>query len=362
MAAVSVSTASASAVSQPVAAHRLAGQRIVWSFSGTTPPAWLMRGIRRGDVGAVLLFAGNGTDPDAVGQLVVRLNAVRRPLLDPPLLIMSDHEGGPVRRLAGPPYRGAADLARLPVSASLAAGRQAGSVLCRAGVNVDLAPVVDLARPRSVIARQGRSFGRGPDAVAARASAFARGLAEYGVASSPKHFPGLGAATETTDLAPVTIGMSAPLLRREDERPYRRLIREGGPMVMVGTAEYPALSRGPAALSPTVVQGELRQRLGFRGVVIADALDTPALAATGGDAAVARRAAAAGVDLLPLVGVAAARRAQAGLGAAIADGTLPRADAQASLERVLTFRRMLAMTPPGTGAATRTCSAARGLP
>lgn len=347
-------SAAAATAGSGIPAHRLAGQRLVWSFDGPTPPPWLVRGIRRGDVGAVLLFSSNGTDPAAVRRLVGRLQAVRRPLLDPPLLIMSDHEGGPVRRLTAPPYRGAADLASLPVAASLAAGRQAGAALCRARINVDLAPVVDLARPGSVIASQGRSFGRGPDAVARRAGAFARGLAEHGVAAAPKHFPGLGAATRTTDDVPVRIGLGAATLRGEDMAPYRRLIAGGVPMVMVGTTRYAALAEAPAALSPEVVTGELRDALGFRGVVVADALDTPAPAGMG-DGAVAEEAARAGVDLMPFVDPAAAGRAQRGLQRAIAAGRVSRDDARVSLERLLTFRRTLAISPPGAGAAAHRC-------
>ncbi len=355
--------ATAPAVAQPageatdVPAHRLAGQHIVWSFPGRTPPGWLVAGIRRGDVGAVLLFASNGTDPAAVRRLVDRLQAVPRPVLDPPLLVMSDHEGGPVRRLDAPPTRGARDLAGLPVTASLAAGRQAGAALCAAGVNVDLAPVVDLARPGSVIARQGRSFGRGPDAVARRAVAFATGLAEYGVGAAPKHFPGLGAATETTDDVPVTIGLSRAELRRADLRPYRALVRHRVPLVMMSTAVFPAFSSRPAALAPELVTGELKGRLGFGGIVVADALDTPALAVVGSHGTVARQAAAAGVDLMPFVSPQAARAAQASLAAALNTGQLDRAASRASLERVLSYRRTLALAPPGirSSAVARAC-------
>lgn len=337
-----------SAVSATVPAHRLAGQRIVWSFPGASPPAWLLAGIRRGDVGAVLLFAGNGTDPARVGRLVGRLQSAPRPPLDPPLLVMSDHEGGPVRRLAAPPYRGAADLAALPPSASLRAGREAGAALCRARVNVDLAPVLDLARPGSVIARQGRSFGRRPRDVAARSVAFARGLSEYGVAAAPKHFPGLGGARETTDAAPVRIGLAPAELRAQDEAPYRAHIARGVPMVMVGTAVYPSLSPLPAALATRVVRGELRDRLGFGGIVVSDALDTPALAPFGDDGRVAVAAADAGVDLMPFVSPARARAAQAALRRALGDGTLDRARAEAALNRLMTYRRVGALIPRGS--------------
>lgn len=337
-----------------VEAQRLAGQRIVWSFPGTAPPQWVESGIRRGEIGAILLFSSNGRDVATVRRLTRRLQAIRRPLLDPPLLIMSDHEGGPVRRIDGPPRRGAGDLATAPVAASRTAGREAGQLLCRAGVNVDLAPVVDLAHPGSVIGRQGRAFGRTPQAVADRAIAFAQGLEEYGIGYAPKHFPGLGRARETTDEVPVTITADATALRT-DLRPFAQLVGHGAPMVMVGSAIYPAFDRQPAVLSARVVGGELRGRMGFSGIVVADALDTPALAAVGRHDQVALRAARADVDLMPFVGPDAARHAQRSLAAAITRGRLSLRAARASRERVFTYRRAREIAAPAYSVQGRPC-------
>lgn len=332
----------AAAASGPSIAQ-LAGQRVVWSFPGPAPPPWLVAAIRRGEVGSILLFADNGDTVPEVRALVDRLQDVPRPPgMEAPLLVMTDQEGGPVRRIQGPPVYGADDLGGLPAAVSGAAGDSAGDLLCRAGVNVDLAPVVDLARDGSVIASQGRSFGRSPAAVAARAVEFARGLAQRGVAAVPKHFPGLGAAGATTDEAPVRITLPAAQLRAADERPYAALVRRGVPMVMVSTAVYTAFGNAPAALNRRVVTGELAGRLGFTGVTIADALDTPALRPVGGDAAVARAAAAAGTDLLPFVAPARARTAAAGLRDGLRRGTVSRAQALASYTRVMELRWSLA--------------------
>lgn len=343
-AAVAAAGAAGGAAAEPgPSAAQLAGQRVVWSFPGRTPPAWLLAAIRRGEVGSILLFADNGDTVDEVRALVDRLQDVPRPVgMEAPLLVMADQEGGAVRRIQGPPVYGADDLAGLPVAVSAAAGDSGGDLLCRAGVNVDLAPVVDLARDGSVIADQGRSFGRSPAAVSARAVAFARGLAQRGVAAAPKHFPGLGAAGVTTDEAAVRITLSAAQLRGADERPYAALVRRGVPMVMVSTAVYTAFGTLPAALNRRVVTGELVGRLGFTGVTIADALDTPALRPVGGDAAVARAAAAAGTDLLPFVAPARARTAAAGLRDGLRRGTLARSAALASYTRVMQLRWSLA--------------------
>lgn len=354
--AVAVAAVPAAGAGQPAPGPaQLAGQRVVYPFPGTSVPAWLRDRIRRGEAGGVLLFAGNGTDAATVRRLTGELQAIPRPAaFDAPLLVMTDQEGGPVRRLRGAPEAGAGVLAGRPVAASRRAGEAAGRLLCRAGVNVNLAPVLDLARPGSVIAAQGRSLGRGPLPVARRAVAFARGMAPWGVLAAPKHFPGLGPATRTTDDVPVTITASRADLQGADERPYRALIGQGVPLVMVGTAVYRAYGPAPAALTPRVVEGELRERLGFEGVVVSDALDTPALAPSGGHGAVAVRAAGAGVDLLLYADPAAARAAADGIAAGLRAGTVSQARARASLERVLSLRRALqgagAPTPGPLGA------------
>ena len=145
-----------------------------------------------------------------------------------------------------------------------------------AGANVDLAPVADVARPGSVLAGQGRTFGTTAAAVAGAAAAFAGGLREAGVAATAKHFPGLGAATETTDAAAVRITVPARRLRSVDMAPFAALIRRHVPLVMLGTAVYPSLDPdAPAALSRPIATGQLRDRLGFDGVTVTDALDTP---------------------------------------------------------------------------------------
>ena len=166
------------------------------------------------------------------------------------------------------------------------------------GVNVDLAPVLDVALPGGTIAETDRGFGSTAAEVAATAVPFAAALQGGGVAATGKHFPGLGSARLNTDDAVQRIGLSKSTLREVDEAPYRRFVETGGDMVMLSTAIYPALSASPAAFSRTIATGELRERLGFKGVSITDALDTVAVRAFGGPAEVAIAAARAGTDLL----------------------------------------------------------------
>jgi len=320
---------------------QLAGQLVAFGVPGTSVPPALRARIRRGEVGAVILFGRNVPSLAATRRLVARLQAIRRPAgLRAPLLVMVDQEGGQVRRLPGPPARSAAELSRSGPRAGLAAGRAAGRLLRGVGANVDLAPVAGVARRGSFLAAFGRSFGARPAHVARMTVAFAAGLRASGVAATAKHFPGLGSATRNTDDRPVTVPLSRATLRSVDERPFAALVAHRVPLVMMASATYPALDPArPAVLSSAVVGGELRGRLGFGGVVMTDALDTPALAPFGGTAAIAVRAAGAGNDLLIYSGGGAvAGRAAGALTAAIRSGELPRRRARESVTRLLRLR------------------------
>jgi beta-N-acetylhexosaminidase len=213
------------------------------------------------------------------------------------------------------------------------------------GVNVDLAPVLDVARPKGFIAKQQRGFGSTAAAVSSVGVGFAKGLQTAGVAATGKHFPGLGSTAANTDLRPATIGLSLAKLRAVDEAPYAGFIAAAGKLVMVSSARYPALDPAlPASQSARVVTDELRGRLGFGGVAITDALDTPGVERLAGTAKTAQRVAAAGTDLLLYSDCGTAAKAAAALAAAISSGALPRASFEASVDRVLALRATIPST------------------
>src|SRR5262249_42502030 len=115
--------------------------------------------------------------------------------------------------------------------------------------------------------------------------------------------PGLGGAMANTDAAVVTIGRSRAALERVDLAPFRAAIAAGVPLVMVGHARYPTLDRNRiASQSEPIIEGLLREELGFRGVVITDSLEARASLRTGSIATVAQRAIGAGADLVLLTG------------------------------------------------------------
>jgi beta-N-acetylhexosaminidase len=297
----------------------------------------------------VILFDDNLPSRAAGRRLVRRLQGIPRPPgLRDPLLVMIDQEGGLVKRVGGAPAASAAQMGARGGDYSREQGERAAANLRDLGVNVDLAPVLDVARPGGDIAETERGFGATAARVAATAVPFAQGLEAGGVAATGKHFPGLGSARLSTDVAVQRVGLSKAVLRKVDEAPYRGFVASGGRMLMLSTAIYPAFSGRPAAFARPVATGELRGRLGFEGVSITDALETVAVADFGGPAKAAVAAARAGTDVLLFTDHRVGKRAGGALLRMLRAGSLRRADFEASAGRVLRLRHDLAgQTPPG---------------
>ena len=317
----------------------LAGERVLVGVEGTEVGQGLRTAIRQGEVAGVVLFAGNFPSRAAGRRLIARLQAIPRPpRLRGPLLVMVDQEGGQVKRLGGAPDASAAAMGARGAAYSARQGRLTAANLRDVGVNVDLAPVLDVGRPGGVIEATERSFGSTAARVAAAAVPFARELKAGGVAATGKHFPGFGAARENTDFSVERIDLSKRELRAVDERPYEAFIAAGGRLVMLSTAVYPAFSPDPAAFTRAIATGELRERLGFGGVTISDALETPAVEHFGGPAEAAVAGAAAGTDLLLYTRLGPALEARRALVAGLRSGRLKRAPFLAAVERVLALR------------------------
>jgi beta-N-acetylhexosaminidase len=328
----------------------LAGERIIASYSGPNPPASLISEIRSGSVSGVIFFAANISSQTQIRRVASELQAdAAHSPVRLPLLLMTDQEGGEVRRLPGAPALSEKQIgeSRNPEAAAAQAGRGAGLNLRGAGLNVNLAPVLDVYRQAgNFIDQYGRSYGQNPRTVATLGASFIRSQQRTGVAATAKHFPGLGAAStsEDTDLQPVTLDLSVRALRTIDELPYRSAIAAGVRLVMVSWARYPALDPNrPAGLSSRIVQGELRGRLGFRGVTITDALEAGALRAYGTTANRAVLAAGAGMDLLLCAeqNPAQAMAARQALQDSLRSGRLPRPAFLASVQRIIALRQSL---------------------
>jgi beta-N-acetylhexosaminidase len=322
--------------------EQLAGQRLVVGFPGTEPPAAVRAMVREGRIAGVILFAENFPSREAGRRAIAELQAIRRPAgLRDPLLTMIDQEGGLVKRIGGAPSVSAEQIGARGAAFAREQGARTAANLRDVGVNVDLAPVLDVARPGSDTEETERGFGSSAAAVSATAIPFAEALQEGGVAATAKHFPGLGSARLNTDFAVQRVPLSKATLRAVDEAPYRRFVEIGGEMVMIGSAIYPALSPKPAAFSRPIATGELRGRLGFEGVSITDALGSVAVADFGGPAKAGIAAARAGTDILLFTDYQSGARAGDALLRGLRSGALRRADFEASAGRVLRLRHGL---------------------
>jgi beta-N-acetylhexosaminidase len=334
-----------------LSAQQLAGQRVIYSYAGLTPPSSLISLIRHGKAAGVIFFGQNISSVAQIAGVIRQLNRADASSLNPvraPLLLMTDQEGGQVRRLPGRPYLseqqiGANPLVKAKVLATQA-GQGAAASLRGVGMNVNLAPVLDVYRQAGNFDDEfGRSYSKNPTVVSDLGANMITAQQAGGVAAAAKHFPGLGAATarQNTDIRPVTLNLPLATIRRTDEPPFQAAIHAGVKLIMLSWATYPAIGARPAGLSPNVVQGELRNRLKFTGVTITDALEAGALRAYGSTQNRALFAARAGMDLLlcSAQNVTQGEQASGELAAAYRKGKLSSPAFLASVNRVMKLRQ-----------------------
>lgn len=312
-------------------------------------------------VGGLILFERdaatraprNIVSPEQVAKLTGDLQALARKCVGRPLLIAADAEGGAVMRLstrAGylptPSHQELGDAGDLALTELEA--RRMGGRLREAGINWNLAPVVDVAvNPTNpAVVAMGRTFGSAPDQVIAHARAFVAGMRAAGVLTALKHFPGHGSSRDDSHHGFTDVSETADL--EAELAPYRALIREGyADSVMPAHVFNRHVDPWyPASLSRSTVSRLLRARLGFKGVVVSDDLLMGAITQRYGVDEAAVLALGAGVDVLLISQnmpagrnePRAVERALAAVRRAVAAGRLSRKTVTAALDRVESFR------------------------
>jgi beta-N-acetylhexosaminidase len=337
---------------QPLAAAalsnlQLAGQRVISSYSGLTPPQSLFNDIIAGQTAGVIFFGGNISSETQIAGVITQLRqAQAQSPISVPLLLMTDQEGGEVRRLPGAPAQSEKQIGASGnrVAAATTAGTGAGQNLAGVGMNVNLAPVLDVFyKSGNFIDQFQRSYSHNASIASECGQAFITAQQATGVAATAKHFPGLGSATknQNTDLGPVTLNVTLTQLHTIDEVPYPAAVSAGVKLVMVSWAIYPALDPSlPAGLSPTVIGQELRGRNQFTGVTITDALEAGALNAFGSAGQKAVTAAGAGMDLIlcSAQDVTEAETATLALATALGNGQLDPTAFNDAVNRVTALR------------------------
>lgn len=319
---------------------QLIGQKLVVRMEGTTPSADLLGRIRRGEIGGVVLFGSNLTTAAALISLTAELHAAAQSGGQPRFLIAVDQEGGAVKRIPwAPPILSAPQMGRIgSASVARAQGADTGAALHALGIDIDLAPVADIATATGFMYRDGRTWSISAVKTALLADAFATGLESQGVRPSMKHFPGLAFATQNTDSSVVTIAMSRTRLA-PGLKPYQTAIGHHIPMIMLSNATYPAYDSVNAAGWSTAINRLLRGTLGFKGVTITDSLTGTAHARGRPVSALATGAARAGTDMILLTGSEASTRATfATLVQKARQGTISMTTLRASYARIVAMK------------------------
>jgi len=349
----------------PSSVRREIGQLLIGSLPGTTITPEMRSLAREFQLGGVTLFKRNIEAPEQVAELNHDLQSLSSAL---PLWVAVDQEGGRVARLRAPftewpPMatlgRSGDDKLAYRFAAALAAELKA------VGVTLDYAPVLDIhTNPQNPVIGD-RALGEDAETVARLGAAVVRGLQENGVAACGKHFPGHGDTSVDSHLALPIVEHPPDRIRRVECVPFREAIRHDVAFMMTAHILVPALDeQKPATLSSTIVQGMLRDELGFHGVILSDDLEMKAIADAYTVPEAAVQAIAAGCDGVLVCRHLSSEHAQdaevqaavlEALVHAVEDGRIPytRAEDALSRNRRAKERFLAAPVAPGRVAALR---------
>jgi beta-N-acetylhexosaminidase len=313
-------------------------QVVMMGIGGPTPSKEELGLIEQG-VGGVILFERNCRNPAQVAELIKDLQAVARAKgLGIPLIIAIDQEHGPVTRIKEgiTPLPSAWEMGRTGDSDLVRRGaRINGRELASIGITMNLAPVADiLLHPENRVIGK-RSFGADPNRVREMVVATIEGLQGEGMAACAKHFPGHGATETDSHEALPTLERSREEMERAELIPFQSAVQANVAAIMTGHLLCPALNpERPATLSPSIIQGLLRNGLGFEGVVISDDLLMGALNQWGSVEERGKEALKAGVDCL-LVGKGTVQGLLKALERGLETGEVPQERVEEALEHIM---------------------------
>src|SRR3989440_1896901 len=281
------------------------GQLLMVGFWGSTPSLEIIDLIQRYHVGNVILFSRNIHETQQVLELTQKLQEIAKKAGQRyPLLIAIDHENGIVQRLGdmvtifpGNMALGAIGSEEIAYKVAMATGNELKAL----GINMNLAPVVDVNNNPANPIIGVRSFGENPSLVARLGAAMVKGYRAAGILSCLKHFPGHGDTAIDSHLALPTIPYTLERLEALELLPFRSGIEAGAESVMIAHVSFPALTQQnmlPATVSPAIVRGLLREKLSFNGVILSDCMEMKAISETYGTERSAVMALQAGIDLV----------------------------------------------------------------
>jgi len=254
-------------------------QLFMLGWVGEDPSPLIMDWIRQRNIGGVKIFGWNTSDTQRLARTVGALQSASLSS-NPygiPLLVATDQEGGWIRHIKGntseTPGNMAIGASGYPRDAYLS-GYYIGKELALLGVNMNFAPTVDLFTNRDSVLIGPRAFGNDPARAGIFGAAFARGQLAAGVIPTAKHYPGHGDTELDSHGILPRIEIPYETLWGRELVPYRMLASEGLPVIMSGHLSFPLTDGGltPASLSSFFLRDVLRDRIGFKGVVITDDL------------------------------------------------------------------------------------------
>jgi beta-N-acetylhexosaminidase len=324
---------------------KLIGQHLIMGISGHTLTADEKKFIVSNNIGGVVLFGRNVSEPKQVHALCSEIQSLRHQMPDKaPLFIGIDMEGGRVARLKAPftvwpPLKLLGDLDNATVTFHLS--NKMGLELNSVGINLDFAPCVDVfTNPKNTVIGD-RSISTDPEMVAKHASALVRGYIKSNIISCAKHFPGHGnTVIDSHEDLPVE-DLDMQRLESLELVPFKRSFKARVDMVMTAHILFKNIDPDwPATLSETFLKKILREQCRYRGLIITDDLDMKAMAKHYDRKMIPVRALQAGADLLLYCNEPESPpRAIEGISEALDKGVLKRDQLETSYKRILDLKK-----------------------
>ncbi|MCW3791057.1 beta-N-acetylhexosaminidase [Paenibacillus sp. LS1] len=321
------------------------GQLLMCGFHGQHADEQITRLIRDYHVGGVIYFRRNVQSVDQLTRLSEELQGIAAEAGELPLMISVDQEGGMVARIdkegvtqvPGNMALGATGNPEYTLECARILGRELKSI----GIDMNLAPVVDVNNNALNPVIGVRSYGENAESVATHGAAAITGYQLQGIAATAKHFPGHGDTAVDSHLGMVTVPHNRNRLEQIELLPFRRAIEAGVDAIMTAHVIFPTIEPEPipATLSRKVLTGLLREEMGFEGIIITDCLEMHAISKPYGVAEAAIRAVEAGADLIlvshTLQDQIAAVEA---IVQAVRTGRIPEYIINKALERIITWK------------------------
>ena len=323
------------------------GQLMVWSFKGTNFTPEMQTLLTKYQPGALIAFRSNIKTPEQVARLNSDLQRFAMAKTRLPLLLMVDQEGGLVTRIQSRlPAPSALALARMEDTAFVENyGRATGEMLRLLGFNVNLAPVLDISNPRRDTFIGNRTFGNDPVRVSDMAIAYARGLNNGGLIPTAKHFPGHGGTSQDSHQTTPRKNSSLEELQNHDLIPFDNFVTaDFTKAIMMAHMALPNVDASgvPATYSSVLIHDQLRENLGYKGLVMTDDLEMAGAQVAGEIGERAVRAFLAGNDMLMLAGSPShQKRAYEAMILAVKEGRISQERLDQSVQRIVDTKARL---------------------